>query len=64
MRFRDHRRLFVGDSLGRIFSWTVSDNLGKRYIASYKLLVWPHEVSHGFIGRVETLDAKYNLAYI
>ena len=26
---RDHRKLFVGDALGRIFSWTVSDNLGK-----------------------------------
>ena len=25
---RDHRRLFVGDSRGRVFSWTVSDTQG------------------------------------
>ncbi len=27
---RDHRRLYVGDARGRIFSWTVSDNSGKK----------------------------------
>ena len=26
---RDHRKLFVGDARGRVFSWTVSDNLGE-----------------------------------
>ena len=25
---RDHRKLFVGDSRGRVFSWTVSDTQG------------------------------------
>ena len=29
---RDHRRLYVGDARGRIFSWTVSDNSGKIFI--------------------------------
>ena len=33
--FRDHRRLFVGDSRGRVFSWTVSDNLGQCFLNSY-----------------------------
>ncbi len=36
--------------------------------ALFELLVWPHEVEPWFHswyrGRVETLDAKYNLAYI
>ncbi len=33
----------------------------------FELLVWPHEVESWFhswyIGRVETLDAKYNLIF-
>ncbi len=36
-------------------------------VALFELLVWPHEVEPWFHswyrGRVETLDAKYNLAY-
>ncbi len=35
--------------------------------AKYNLLVWPHEMEPLFhswyIGRVETLDAKYNLIF-
>ena len=26
--YRDHRKLYVGDSRGRVFSWTVSDSQG------------------------------------
>ena len=37
-------------------------------IAIFLLLVWPHEVKRwfysGYRGRVETLDAKYNLQLI
>ena len=29
---RDHRRLYVGDSRGRVFSWTVSDTQGMHLI--------------------------------
>ena len=36
--FRDHWRLFVGDSRGRVFSWTVSDSLGQCFLNSYKHL--------------------------
>ncbi len=38
------------------------------WVALFELLVWPHEVEpwfhYWYRGRVETLDAKYNLAYI
>ncbi len=42
--------------------------MGKVLVALFKLLVWPHEVEPWFhswySGRVETLDAKYNLVAI
>ncbi len=43
-------------------------SLGVLEVALFELLVWPHEVEpwfHSwFRGRVDTLDAKYNLSYI
>ncbi len=39
----------------------------KRFKALFELLVWPHKVEPWFYswyrGRVETLDAKYNLIF-
>lgn len=30
--YRDHRKLFVGDARGRVFSWSVADTLGQCYM--------------------------------
>ncbi len=46
-------------------SWSKLE--GNNYMALFELLVWPHEVESWFHswyrGRVETLDAKYNLMF-
>ncbi len=43
------------------------DSGGDGSVALFELLVWPHEVEPWFHswyrGRVETLDAKYNLMF-
>ncbi len=50
------------------FNTTLYRDSGRVNIQAGNSLVWPHEVepwSHSWYrGRVETLDAKYNLAYI
>ncbi len=55
---RDHRKLFIGDSIGRIFSWTVTDNLGG------VMQHWVHDsaVNHCYNCKVEfsMLERKHH----
>ncbi len=54
--------------LGYAYEKVWKGHISLRYNSLFEQLVWPHEVDPWFHswyrGRVESLDAKYNLAYI